>query len=681
CAQEAGVGGRGQYPGLLGGVGVRGFRPQTGGINQRSLVLIDGRPAGAYNLALVDLAMVERIDVLKGPASALYGASAMGGVVSLTTRRSSGRPTGAVSASYGSFATTEYALRAGGTLVGALDGDVALRYYAQGDDYRMGGGHLLRDLVGSDSARKLYAPESAQPSRLVADVAGDGERRRYTTYLTRSAWARLGYAAGGVRVDARGELFDADDVLAPGDLYARDSPFPGDLRKDLGRRSADVALSADRGRHAPLARVFAAEETASYYDTPDAAFAGFRTDDVTWGAQLQDVVRLGARGDQALLAGLDVTAAEATSRFFLDPTTEAGTFSPNSNTRAVGAFAEAHLRSSGGRVVGTLGARVDRVALELEATPYRPDVTAGEETFGVVNPSGGLQLRLTDALRAHGSVGTAFVAPDAIFRAGYAESISGGLASITAGNPGVDPERSLTVDVGIGAQLPARGLDADLTYFRTRVDDRITRARAAFAAGSRPTTRSGSEVGVVETWVNAGDARIAGLEARLGYDLGLALGRAWSLRLFANGTRILKAEERTPRASIDAARFAGATDFDARLVFDAITFGAETGRRIYNVADLTVTYGVEYDDLRRFWARLGGRYVGQRLDADFTDFSDLSDIEYPAFMVVDLAAGVRVGGRLRLEALVSNLTDENYYEKRGYNLPGRALRARATVAF
>ncbi|HVE78621.1 MAG TPA: TonB-dependent receptor plug domain-containing protein, partial [Gemmatimonadaceae bacterium] len=373
-----------QYPGLLGGVGVRGFRPQTGGINQRSLVLIDGRPAGAYNLALVDLAMVERIDVLKGPASALYGASAMGGVVSLTTRRSSGRPTGAVSASYGSFATTEYALRAGGTLVGALDGDVALRYYAQSDDYRMGGGHLLRDLVGSDSARKLYAPESAQPSRLVADVAGDGERRRFTTYLTRSAWARLGYTAGGVRVDARGELFDADDVLAPGDLYARGTPFPGDLRKDLGRRSADVALSADRGRHAPLARVFAAEETASYYDTPDAAFAGFRTDDVTWGAQLQDVVRLGPRGDQAFLAGLDVTAAEATSRFFLDPTTEAGTFSPNSNTRAVGAFAEAHLRSSGGRVVGTLGARVDRVALELEATPYRPDVTAGEETFGVV---------------------------------------------------------------------------------------------------------------------------------------------------------------------------------------------------------------------------------------------------------------------------------------------------------
>ena len=75
-----------QYPGLLAGIGIRGFRPQTGGLNQRVLLLIDGRPAGAANIATINPSDIERIEVLKGPASALYGAQAMGGVVNVITR-------------------------------------------------------------------------------------------------------------------------------------------------------------------------------------------------------------------------------------------------------------------------------------------------------------------------------------------------------------------------------------------------------------------------------------------------------------------------------------------------------------------------------------------------------------------------------------------------------------------
>ena len=66
-----------QYPGLLAGVGIRGFRPQTSGLNQRALLLVDGRPAGTSNLATLDLGSVERVEVLKGPASILYGEGAL----------------------------------------------------------------------------------------------------------------------------------------------------------------------------------------------------------------------------------------------------------------------------------------------------------------------------------------------------------------------------------------------------------------------------------------------------------------------------------------------------------------------------------------------------------------------------------------------------------------------------
>ena len=79
-----------QYNGTLSGIGIRGFRPQVSGINKRYLLLIDGRPSGVTNLATLLLDNVERVEVLKGAASAVYGSSAMGGVVNVISRQSSG---------------------------------------------------------------------------------------------------------------------------------------------------------------------------------------------------------------------------------------------------------------------------------------------------------------------------------------------------------------------------------------------------------------------------------------------------------------------------------------------------------------------------------------------------------------------------------------------------------------
>ena len=53
----------------------------------------------------------------------------------------------------------------------------------------------------------------------------------------------------------------------------------------------------------------------------------------------------------------------------------------------------------------------------------------------------------------------------------------------------------------------------------------------------------------------------------------------------------------------------------------------------------------------------------------------------PPFLVLDLVAGVRVGARNRVDVVVGNATDENYYEKRGYNLAGRVVQLRLTTGF
>ena len=79
--------GYGVSTGAAGGINMRGI---TGGAGQL-LVLIDGHPQyqGIYGHPIADsyqTLMAERVEVLRGPASVLYGSNAMGGVLNIVTR-------------------------------------------------------------------------------------------------------------------------------------------------------------------------------------------------------------------------------------------------------------------------------------------------------------------------------------------------------------------------------------------------------------------------------------------------------------------------------------------------------------------------------------------------------------------------------------------------------------------
>jgi len=661
-----------QYPGLLSGVGIRGFRPEFSGVNKRTLLLVDGRPAGATNLSTLDPASIERIEVLKGPASSLYGSSAMGGAVNVITRRSTGALGGNVSAAYGSFRTLDVKGRVGGSLTGRLDADVGFSRFSRGEDYRVGEGNLFRGWVGSESAVKLF--NNAEEK--VAEV-GDGVVRPNSEYAYRSGSARLGYRlTDAFRVDVRGDAFAAEDVQTPPDLY---NQYDTGGLKDLERRSAEVALTGALGTHAPLLRVFAADETTDFYATWDPnPYVSFVGETGTRGLQLQDAVRLGAH---TLTAGFDYTSVDASSLAFASATTPSAPFSPDYGTRSAAVFAEGKLSLLDGRLTGTLGGRFDRITLDYRETELRTDVPE-KESFSVFNPSVGVQYAAAGGVRVHGTAGRAFVAPDAFHKAGIAvQTNRTNVAAVTVGNPDIDPERSRTVDLGVGITRRSLGLDADVTWFHTRVEDRITPATAFFPAASRPRTAAGVPVGSVLTYVNASGAEMSGVEWRVGYDAGALAGYRYSLRFFANATHFIDLEESARGARIDAGRFAGRTDFDPEQVFGALVFEGETTNRIRNVADATVTYGVEFDDLRRFSTRVAGRYVGERTDLDFSDFSRISDIRYPAFMTLDLVSTVRLAGRFAVSLLVDNVTDENYYEKRGFSLPGRQVRLRLSTDF
>ena len=98
------------------GVSMRGLGPSGA---SRAVVLADGFPlndpfGGWIYWGLVPRESIERVEILRGGASDLYGSAALGGVIQVLTRSAGPRPDFSVQASLGNEGTAEGSLSAGG---------------------------------------------------------------------------------------------------------------------------------------------------------------------------------------------------------------------------------------------------------------------------------------------------------------------------------------------------------------------------------------------------------------------------------------------------------------------------------------------------------------------------------------------------------------------------------------
>jgi iron complex outermembrane receptor protein len=95
-------------------ISVRGSSGFAYNVGSRVLLLIDGVPllspdTDGVPFEGLPFAQVERLEVLKGPGSALYGSGALGGVVNLITKTFPSRPTTMARAFAGAFEPVRYA--------------------------------------------------------------------------------------------------------------------------------------------------------------------------------------------------------------------------------------------------------------------------------------------------------------------------------------------------------------------------------------------------------------------------------------------------------------------------------------------------------------------------------------------------------------------------------------------
>lgn len=131
-----------EVPGMAvsrtGGVGGPTQVRIRGAEGNQTLVLIDGIEVNSvagnseFDFAHLLAADIDRIEVLRGPQSALYGSDAAGGVINIITKRGSGKPSFSGAFEGGSFNTyqTNASVRGGGE---------RYHFLLSGADYRSGG--------------------------------------------------------------------------------------------------------------------------------------------------------------------------------------------------------------------------------------------------------------------------------------------------------------------------------------------------------------------------------------------------------------------------------------------------------------------------------------------------------------------------------------------------------------
>lgn len=162
------------------GVQVQGFAPDY------TLILLDGEPvigrtAGTLNLDRLTVAGLERVEIVRGPSSSLYGSDALAGVVNLIP----GQPVEGLAASFRTRYGTHDAAHLAATVEG---GSERLSGRLLVDRFSSGGYDLAPDVFGETSPRFAdytadlrlhYAPADRTTLRLGARLAAESQDRAF----------------------------------------------------------------------------------------------------------------------------------------------------------------------------------------------------------------------------------------------------------------------------------------------------------------------------------------------------------------------------------------------------------------------------------------------------------------------------------------------------------------------
>jgi vitamin B12 transporter len=477
---------------------IRGAATEGQGRDFKSevLVLINGHRSGTANISKLSIADVERIEIVRGPTSVVYGSANMGGVLNIILKTGRTAPGGLLGASTGSWDLVQGKAQSGGTFEGA-DWYLGLSGGTQGN-HQVGGG----------------------------------------AYESNTAWTRKGATAAlDYQIDANnrvGTTFRTDGVYDTGFRGSSSNIFAFDTRYN---QSVDVSYNGktpDGRGHLFVQGYYVQDVDALNNPSPFSnlnAVAARTTVDYNRrqldieGVRFQPSYKLFSTNE--LLVGADWERTWITSTRNRVGGTAVTQLSPqdNNETDQVWAFYAEDAQTLFDRWIIRGGVRQTYGTTSLLPTQYAPTLVPGTVNYTATNYTVGSTLQITDWLTTRVAASSGFRAPTATELG--SNFITTPIGTTQFGNPNLGPETSQQVEVG--GTVTTKDARLDLVAFQNVISNRI----------SAQTISSKGGVVIQQYQNNPANIVVQGIEMQGEADvhrtLGLAVAPGTRWTVFSNG--------------------------------------------------------------------------------------------------------------------------------------------------
>lgn len=502
-------------PGVTGGYALSGAQSKIrlrGLPEQYTLILIDGRrqgnssgvnyrdDLGPQDLNWLSPDMIERIEVVRGPMSSLYGSDAMGGVINIITRKIADEWGGSVTFNYSKpdSPTRGDTTQMGALFSGPLTENLGLR---------VGANVTNRE---SDTGRRQTPGNKAENANALLNWRINDD---HTVGFEASRGEQRNSGAGDVGAWGLSKLVQTGYVVMHDGRYGDAATSKTTLvQNDYEDKGSAV------GNHSKET-VFDTAFTRSFH----------------WG--FEQSLNVGGQWKREELKNSDTIGTV--------PVTWTGTgrISPVSEADSWALFAEDHITLHE-RFILTVGLRWDNTD--------NYDDNLSPRVYGVWHPSDDWTVRggVSQGFRAptlkQGTAGAATQSGGngctALTAEGWTNrsvSADGTTGCYMAGNPNLEPETSTNYELGVG--FDKNGWSASATYFLTDFDDKIQQVPLREIPGQTTSFVNGFWWTVAQ---NIQKARTRGVEASVTVPLHERLN--W----ITNATRMLESKNRTTGASL-----------------------------------------------------------------------------------------------------------------------------------
>lgn len=543
-----------------GGPGTEATVKMRGAFARHTLVMIDGvivnsPTTGAYDFANLTAENIDRIEILRGAQSMLYGSDAIGGVINIYTKKGTGKPTASAFMEYGSFAT----FREGGHISGAKGPFDFAASVSRWDTSSFSAINYRRGAFERDGFHNWQVS-----AKVGASLPKDGRVEfNLRWYDSRSSFD--GFADSGAPADVFGARSTNRNLILNG---MWEQPLTSWWTTKLTLSQANERLLSQSGTVGfnLNTRQLITANPASCFPNFDTCFSPFSSDLEILNRRLEWQNNFQIGKFVLLTAGYQLRREEGDAAGFFGGAQPARTISSNAG------FAQAQI-NLWDRLFLTAGGRHDNYNTFDDATTYRV--------------TGGYNIKETGT-RFRGSYASGFKVPtlNDLFFQGF-------------GNPNLKPEKSLSMDLGVEQSLFSDRLQLSAGYFWNRFQNLIQ-----FASGGTlcpPVTFGFCPINVADAktqgWEFGFRAKILqGLEVRGQYTYTLT-------RAFDNSLNPLGGDKRLPRWPIDQATvgFTYQPIDPLRLNVDYRFVGARNNNLsnspgeklgVFNVVNLSASYDV-----------------------------------------------------------------------------------------